>query len=103
MPKPSWENLDEFLGLDEFATTATIQHRDGTERTVKCIHDDPYINPKLGEYEADTVNPSISCGEAELAGVRRGDVVLVDGKTYDVLTGPQSDGTGWAMLQLAAR
>lgn len=36
-----------------------------------------------------------------MLGVTRGDVVEIDGKTYDVLTGPQPDGTGMAMLEMA--
>ena len=104
MRGPSWENLDDFLQLDDdggFATPAVIQFQDGGTRTVNVLFDDPYLKAELGEYEADTSEPRISGKETDLAGVRRGDVVTVAGETFDVLTSPQADGTGWALVTMA--
>lgn len=104
MRGPSWENLDDFLQTDDdggFATAAVIQFQGGGTRTIQVIFDDPYLNAQLGEYEADTSQPRISGKEVDLAGVTRGDEVTVTGETFDVLTSPQADGTGWAMITMA--
>lgn len=101
MPTLAWEDLGAFLNADEFATTVTLRSQDGTERQITAIFDDPYLNAELGEYELDTNRPRLTCKESDVLGVTRGDVVEIDGKTYDVLTGPQPDGTGMAMLEMA--
>lgn len=104
MRGPSWENLDDFLQLDEsggFATPAVIQFQGGGARTVQVLFDDPYLNAQLGEYEADTSEPRISGKEVDLLGIFRGDVVTVAGETFDVMASPEADGTGWALVRLA--
>lgn len=101
MPSPAWEDLSAFLNADEFATTVTLRLQDGTERQITAIFDDPYLNAELGEYEFDTNRPRLTCKESDVLDVTRGDEVLIDGKTYDVLAGPQSDGAGMAMLEMA--
>lgn len=104
MRGPSWENLDDFLQTDDdggFAQAAVIQFQAGGTRTISVLFDDPYLNAQLGEYEADTSEPRISGKETDLAGVRRGDVVTVAGETFDVMTSPQPDGTGWALVTMA--
>ena len=101
MPSPAWENLDDFLNTDEFAVGAIIAFQAGGIRTVSGIFDDPYMNAGLGEYDMDSSRPRLLCKEPDLVGVDRGDQVTIDGTLYDVLTGPQSDGTGMAILALA--
>jgi hypothetical protein len=104
MPKPSWENLDDFLAEDTaggFACPAVLRYQAGGTRTVSVIFDDPYFNAQLGEYEADASQPRISGKETELLQLRRADTVEIAGQLYDVLTSPQPDGTGWAMVELA--
>lgn len=104
MRGPSWENLDDFLQIDEdggFGTTAVFLLHTGETRSVVVLFDDPYLNAQLGEYEADTSEPRISGKESDLLGVERGDTVSVAGETFDVLTGPQADGTGWALVTLS--
>lgn len=104
MRGPSWENLDDFLQSDDdggFAQPAVLHLSGGVSRTVKVIFDDPYLNAQLGEYEADTSQPRISGKETDLAGIERGDSVTVAGETFDVLTSPQPDGTGWALITMA--
>lgn len=104
MRGPSWENLDDFLQTDDdggFANTAVIHFQTGGSRTVNAIFDDPYMNADIGEYEADTSSPRLNGKEVDFAGVTRGDTVTVTGETFDVLTNPQADGTGWAIITMA--
>lgn len=104
MRGPSWENLDDFLQTDDnggFAQPAVIHFQAGGSRTVNVIFDDPYLNAQLGEYEADTSEPRIGGKETDLVGVRRGDEVEVAGERFDVMTSPQADGTGWALVTMA--
>lgn len=104
MRGPSWENLDDFLATDDdggFAQPAVIQFQAGGTRTIKVIFDDPYLNAQLGEYEADTSEPRISGKEVDMVGISHGDYVTVAGETFDVLSSPQADGTGWALVKLA--
>lgn len=103
MPATGWEDLDEFLSVDEFASTATVVLHDGTTRQVAGIFDDPYLNAELGEYELDTTRPRFTCKAADVVGVARGDTVTIGGETFDVMTSPQGDGEGVAMLDLARR
>lgn len=100
MPSPDWEDLNVFF--DEFADIATINLADETViENVKCIYDDPYFNAQLGEYDMDTSRPRITCKMSDVTNVSRGDTLTIKSKTYDILTSPQGDGTGLAMLDLA--
>lgn len=104
MRGPSWENLDDFLQTDDdggFANTAVIHFQTGGSRTVKAIFDDPYLDADIGEYVADTSQPRLNGKEVDFAGVTRGDTVTVTGETFDILTSPQADGTGWAIITMA--
>ena len=100
---PAWEDLDAFLNVDEFAVAATVHFQDGGSQVVRGIFDDPYLNAELGEYDMDSSRPRLTCKLSDVLAVRRGDTVQIDGKTYDVLTGAQPDGTGMAMLDLAVQ
>lgn len=103
MPTPSWDKLDAFIQPADFAVVATITLQSGGTRTVRGIYDDPYLNADLGEYEADISEPRFTCKLADVAGVKRGDSVVIAGEvgTYDVLREPQGDGTGMCVLKLA--
>lgn len=104
MRGPSWENLDDFLQLDTnggFATPAVLHFQHGGTRAISVLFDDPYLNAELGEYEMDTSQPRISGKEIDLSGLQRGDFVVMDGESFDVLSGPEGDGQGWAMVKLA--
>lgn len=104
MRGPSWENLDDFLQTDDdggFANTAVIHFETGGSRTIKAIFDDPYLDADIGEYVADTSQPRLNGKEVDFAGVTRGDTVTVTGETFDILTNPQADGTGWAIITMA--
>lgn len=105
MSAPSWENLDDFLGTDEnggFATPAVFTLADGTVRpAVNVIFDDPRLDAELGEYVAETTDPFVTGKESDLRGIRRGDMVTVNGREFDVLSSPRPDGTGMALVRLA--
>lgn len=103
MPAPSWENLDDFFTADTdggFAFPAVIHSQKGWTRKINAIFDDPYFNSQIGEYEADTSSPRITAKEADVAGVLRGDTIIVAGETFDVLASPEQDGTGTAVVRM---
>ncbi|WP_417842023.1 head-tail joining protein [Terasakiella sp.] len=106
MTQPSWDDLDVFLSPDDFGVQAVLTPQDGgTTREVTVIYDEPYFNPQLGEYEADRTEPRANGKEADFVGVKRGDTLTISstGKVLDILTAPQPDGTGWAVLVLAVQ
>jgi len=103
MPSLDWEDLDDFLDANEFAVSGMLSFQAGGSQAVTVIFDDPYLNAQIGEYEMDTTSPRALGKLSELKDARRGDVLTIDGKDYDVLTGPQPDGTGMATLALADR
>ena len=112
MPNPSWENLDEFLQPETaggFAVPAVITLQcHNKKRTVWGIFDDPYLNAELGEYEADTSAPRFTCKEVDVVGVARGDywqrldstTMQPIGDVFNIMTDPQSDGAGVAILRM---
>lgn len=103
MPAPSWENLDDFFESDTnggFAFPAVIHSQKGWTRTINAIFDDPYFNSQIGEYEADTSSPRITAKESDVAGILRGDTIIVAGETFDVLASPEQDGTGTAVVRM---
>lgn len=99
--RPAWDDLGAFLQLDEFATEATVTPQGGVSRSVTGIFDEAFLNAEIGEYELDGTRPRFTAREADLAGLGRGDVAMIDGASFVVLTGPQTDGTGMAVLELA--
>lgn len=103
MLSPAWENLDAFLSPDEFATEAVLQLQGGATRQISGIYDEPFLNAELGEYDMDTTRPRLLCKAADVSGVTRGDVLVINGKSLDILSAPQADGTGMATLDLAPR
>jgi hypothetical protein len=103
MLQPSWENLDGFLNADEFAVSAVLQLQGGTTRAIVGIFDEPFMDATLGEYRMDQVAPRFTCRADQVGDVRRGDVLVVQGRTLDVMQSPQADGTGMATIRLAPR
>lgn len=101
MPAPAWDDLAAFVDPIDFGTVAVIRFAAGGTRRVHGIFDDPYLGAKLGEHTRDTRNPTLQMAEADAAGIKRYDTVLIAGAVYDVLTGPQGDGTGMVTLDLA--
>jgi len=103
MPAPDWENLDQFLALDDFATRAIFK-RDGVELIeVFGIFDDPYYSPEIGEYTFENRNPRLTVKERDVVAINHGDTAEIDGITYDVIGPPESDGTGMSVVNLATQ
>lgn len=103
MPKPSWENLDVFFQTDTvggFADIATFELGDGSVLQITGIFDDPYLNAQIGEYEIDTSNPRFTCAETEAVGIKQYDYMVLDGKRYNVVGYPKSDGVGVVIIPL---
>lgn len=103
MPAPAWENLDDFLDVDDFATPATITFGNGSSQTASVIYDDPYLNAQLGEFEPESTSPRITGKWGDLRLVVRGTQVAVGGEIYDAVRGVEPDGTGMATVYLARR
>ncbi len=101
MPAPSWEDPDAFLQLDDFAVEVSITPQGGVSRPITAIFDDPYLNTQIGEYEADASNPRLTCKESDVRDLAAKDEVQTDSTIYYLLTAPQPDGTGFAVLHLA--
>ncbi|WP_065329467.1 head-tail joining protein [Tritonibacter mobilis] len=100
MPTPSWDNPDAFLSIDDFALEANVTPQGGVSRPVRGIFDEPYFNAQLGEYEADSSEPRLTCNELDVKDLAPHDSVEVAGRAYYLATYPQLDGTGLAVLRL---
>ncbi|WP_298938132.1 head-tail joining protein [uncultured Ruegeria sp.] len=101
MPHPDWEDLSAFFEPDEFATSAVITRGAEMVAEVLGIFDDPNEVATLGEYEIDHPMPRFVCPEIDVANARKGDVVTIEGKAFDLMQEPELDGTGIAALMLA--
>lgn len=108
MPAPIWEDLELFLQDDEFAAPAVITLQGGGTISLSVLFDDPYVGADAGEYTHDTTDPKATCIASLVGAVQRGDSILINfpaqlggPKTFDILTSPQGDGTGMAVLELA--
>lgn len=99
---PAWDNLDDFLDTDDFATVATFTSQAGATKQVKGIFDEPYLDAQLGEYNMDASSPRFTCKAGDAAGTKRNDTCAIGGNQYDVLS-VQPDGTGMATVQLATQ
>lgn len=100
---PFVEDLTEFLQEDEFASAAELRLQAGTVRQVLGIFDEAFLDADLGEYRHETSAPRLAGRAADFAGAKRGDVLVIGGREFDVVSAPQIDGTGWATLRLAPR
>lgn len=106
MPKPAWEDISDFLQDDDFAVPAVINLQSGGRIDLSGIFDDPNVNADLGDaYTKDDVYPKLTCDEALVGAVRRGDTITIrfpcGATTYDILAAAKPDGTGMAELELA--
>lgn len=106
MPAPAWEDLGEFLQDDDFAVPAVITLQGGGTIALSVVFDDPNVNAEMGDaYTRDTTLPQAMCREDLVAAVKRGDTIAITfhtgARTFDILTAPQPDGTGMAILELA--
>jgi hypothetical protein len=103
MTTPAWDDLDEFLQTDDFAVNAVVQFQAGGTRQVTGILEDPYKGARLGTFVEDTTAPTFQLPMVRCTGIRRGDALVVDGITYDIMTRPQALGDGMAQLELSRR
>ncbi|HDR9259624.1 TPA: hypothetical protein QDB21_005646 [Burkholderia vietnamiensis] len=103
---PSWDDLDDFLDGDEFASLATITLKSGAVlRDVSGIFDEPGMSASLGTFEQDTTRPTFTCKWSDVSAVRRGDLfVIADDagvpKNYEAHKTPMRSGDGMAVVHL---
>ncbi len=101
MPHPDWEDLSAFFDPEAFATRAVITRAGKTVAEILGIFDDPNEVAVLGAFERDHPTPRLVCPEVDVGDVRKGDVVTIEGKAFDLMREPERDGTGLATLILA--
>jgi hypothetical protein len=101
MPAPAWDNLDDFMDTADFAVPAVVQFQAGGTRDVAGILEDPYLGASAGEFTEDTTRTTFQLPMARATGIKRGDALVADGVTYDIMTRPQSLGDGMAQLELS--
>lgn len=99
---PAWEDLDPFLSMADFGVEATITKGETAPMTVAVIFDEAGFEPSLGDLTVDATTPRITGKATDLAGISRGDVVVIGDRTFAALAAAQPDGTGMATLRLAA-
>lgn len=98
---PDWDDLDDFLQSDDFASEIVVTLNDGTVLpTFLGQLENPYQAARLGGFEQDTLRPKLYCKLSDVVLVRRGATFLIEGKTYDAHNGPEPDGTGMACIDL---
>lgn len=98
---PNWDDLDAFVDTADFAVAATITPAAGGRKVVPGIYDEKYLDAALGEYVEETTRPRFTCKEADVTGIKRGDAICIPGQgEFHIMTGPQTDGTGMAVLDL---
>lgn len=100
---PFAEDIDVFLRVDEFAHACELRLVGGTIREIHGIFDETFLDAELGEYALNTSQPRLLGKAADLAGVIRGDTVVIAGREFDVMSAPQIDGTGMATLRLGPK
>jgi len=106
MPKPAWEDLDQFLDVDDFAFPAVVHLQGGGQVFLPVIFDAPYVEGDLGDANVrDDFKPRATCKHSLVSAVRRGDTITITfpegARTFDILTAPQSTGTGIAEIIMA--
>ncbi|RYH04124.1 hypothetical protein EU805_01770 [Salipiger sp. IMCC34102] len=101
MPAPDWENLGEFFSPDEFAVPVTIRRGDVVLWEGSAIFEEQNGPSSLGDLQHDLTEPHLLLPSADAAAVDDGDVAVVDGKTWDVVSDPEHDGSGLARIRLS--
>lgn len=102
MPTPVWDDLDDFLSLDDFAITATP---DGGQ-TFPLIVEEQYFSAELGTYDMNTSDPWATAKASDVVGLKKRSRLAI--KQNSALYGvfwlthdPEPDGTGMATLRLS--
>ncbi|KVW63451.1 hypothetical protein [Burkholderia ubonensis] len=103
---PSWDDLDEFLEPDDFASLATITLKGGAVlRDVAGIFEEPGMSAAIGTFEQDTTRPTFLCKWSDVSAVRRGDLFVIPDaagmlKNYEAHKTPARTGDGMAVVSL---
>ena len=111
---PFSEDLDQFFQVNDFAHACELRLAGDVVRIVSAIFDEPSVDADLGGagrggrrlsggYTLETTGPQLTGKAADFVGVSRGDLVVIDGREFDIMASPQIDGTGTAVLRLAPR
>lgn len=110
MPALAWENLDDFLGLGDFAVEAVLFVNNALRAPINVIFDEQYFNAELGEYDMATASPHFTCKASDVVGVKKYDKALigatrvgaswVGGQWYEIEHDPKPDGTGMAVVHM---
>lgn len=109
---PFKEDLGQFLRVDDFAHACELRLAGGVVRAVACIFDEPSVDAGIGGrdqsgrsrvpgYTFDTTTPQVVGRAIDFAGVARGDILVIEGREFDIMASPQVDGTGMAILRLS--
>lgn len=97
---PSWDDLDDFLDADDFASQVTFTLADGTVLDFLGQFDEPGITANLGTFEQDTTRPTLHCKYSDVVRVRRGDAAVIEGKNYEAHKSALQTGDGMAIVYL---
>lgn len=81
------------------ADGSTIE-KDKQGQPLKGIFDNAYFLAEIGDMDIDNTQPRLTCVEADVTNVSKGDTVEIDGATYEVTKKPQPDGTGMCQIPL---
>ena len=92
------ENLSVFIR--RFGQDVRFEFEDGTERTLRAIFDNAFFDSSVGETVLDTTQPRLTCRTADVEGIPRESIVIVEGTRYSVIQF-QPDGTGITTIALA--
>lgn len=98
MSHADWEDLDDFLDEDDFATVATFVTV-GDPLEVIGIFDEAFLLAETGELDLETTQPRFTCKASDVSDVVRGQDVQILDEEYSVLT-VEPDGTGMAIVVL---
>lgn len=101
MPALDWEDLGEFLDVDEFATTAQLWRNGVLLRSFPVLFDEPSADAALGDYRHDTTLPTIATSEVNVQGATKGDEIRLGARAFDVMASPEVQGDGWSRLRIA--
>lgn len=99
MSHSDWEDLNEFLDGEEFATAGFFKTDAGT-MAVTGIFDNAYLLAETGEVDLETTQPRFTCKAVDVLLVEREQEVTIGGQLFSVLA-VEPDGTGMAVVVLA--
>ena len=106
MTSPAWENLDVFFNVDDFATRATFSRAGVVLRSVDGIFDEPVLDAQIGEYVSGRGEPRLTCKSVDVLSIKKHDtatIAAVPGATFEVVSDPNHDGAGTAVVSFVRR